>query len=75
MADNTDTDTAATAGTRRRPSPGLLLAGLAALLVSVWAFIGPDRLGAIGEGHLKWLFIAVAVVVGVVLVISPSRRR
>ncbi|MFD1812842.1 hypothetical protein [Rhodococcus gannanensis] len=72
MADNTDTDTAAT---RRRPSPGLLLAGVAALLVSLWAFVGPVGIGAVAGGHAKWLLIAVAVVVGVVLVVSPTRRK
>jgi uncharacterized sodium:solute symporter family permease YidK len=72
VADNSDTDTA---DTRRRTSPGLLLAGLAALLVSLWAFVGPVGIDAVTGGHAKWLFIAAAVVVGVVLVVSPTRRK
>ncbi|EME18168.1 hypothetical protein [Rhodococcus triatomae] len=72
MAENTDTDTTTA---RRRPSPGLLLAGLAALLVSLWAFVGPVGIDAVTGGHAKWLFIAAAVVVGVVLVVAPGRRK
>lgn len=70
MAENTDTDT-----TTRRPSALLLLSGLAALLISAWAFIGPDHLGALGDWQFKWVLVLAAVVVGVVLVVSPGRRK
>lgn len=59
----------------RRPSLALLLSGLAALLVSAWAFVGPDRLGALADWQLTWLLVAAAVVVGVVLVVVPGRRK
>ena len=59
----------------RRPSAGLALSGLAALLISVWAFVGPDRLGALGTWQVEWVLVAAAVVVGVVLVIAPGRRK
>lgn len=72
MADNTESTESA--GTRR-PSAVLLLSGLTALLVSVWAFIGPDHLGALGDWQFKWLLVVAAVVVGIALVVSPGRRK
>lgn len=59
----------------RRPSVGLLLAGLAALLVSAWALIGPFSLEPLANVEFHWLFVIVAVAVGAVLVFSPGRRR
>ncbi|MFF0815541.1 hypothetical protein ACFYVR_10370 [Rhodococcus sp. NPDC003318] len=71
MAENTDTGNRSA----RRPSALLLLSGIAALLVSVWAFVGPDRLGALGDWQFEWLLVIAAVVVGVVLVVAPGRRK
>lgn len=73
MAENTDFDD--TTATRRRPSAALLVCGLAALLVALWAFIGTDRIGALGDGQMKWVLVGAAVIVGVVLVVSPGRRK
>ncbi|RVW04483.1 hypothetical protein [Rhodococcus spongiicola] len=61
--------------TRRRPSVGLLLAGVAALLVSVWALVGPFSLEPLANVEFRWLFVALAVVIGAILVLSPGRRR
>lgn len=59
----------------RRPSVGLLLSGLAALLVGAWALVGPDNLAALDNRQVQWLLVTAAVVVGVVLVVSPGRRK
>nr|WP_137725463.1 hypothetical protein [Prescottella subtropica] len=69
-----DTDTSSAPRRSRRPSLGLLLAGLAALLVSGWALIGPFSLDALGHVEFRWIFVAVAVVIGAALVLSPARR-
>jgi hypothetical protein len=55
-------------------SPGLFFIGLLALAVSTWALIGPgwDFATMIPIG---WVVVAVAIVVGLVLVVSPRRRR
>ncbi|MFD4292048.1 hypothetical protein ACFWPA_05085 [Rhodococcus sp. NPDC058505] len=73
MAENIESG--ATTGTSRRPSAALLLSGLAALLVALWALVGPDRLGALGDWQFTWVLVLAAVVVGVVLVIAPGRRK
>ena len=84
FADNSDipssgipggTDEQATAKPSRRPSIGLFLAGLAALLVSVWALAGPFSLEPLANVEFRWLFVVGAVVIGAVLVFSPGRRR
>ncbi|MDH6677880.1 hypothetical protein M2284_002079 [Rhodococcus sp. LBL1] len=72
-ADGTDEQSAAK--TSRFPSVGLLLAGLASLLVSVWALIGPFSLEPLANVEFHWLFIVVAVAIGAALVFSPGRRR
>ncbi|MCP2289231.1 hypothetical protein ACFYT3_19205 [Nocardia amikacinitolerans] len=58
----------------RGPSASLLIVGLLALAVSVWGFIGPAATasGAISFG---WIVVIAAIVVGVLLVISPRKRR
>ncbi|MFC9766907.1 hypothetical protein [Rhodococcus jostii] len=61
--------------TRKRPSPLLLLAGLAVLLVSGWALAGPFSLEPLANVEFRWLFVVVAVLVGVVLVFAPNRRK
>ncbi|WP_172650416.1 hypothetical protein [Rhodococcus opacus] len=75
MDDIDDTQDSAQTGTRKRPSPLLLLAGLAALLVSGWALAGPFSLEPLANVEFRWLFVVVAVLVGVVLVFAPNRRR
>lgn len=71
MAENTET--AAKAG--RRPSALLLLSGLAALLVSAWALIGPGSFESLGDAQFRWILVIAAVVVGVILVFAPGRRK
>ncbi|WP_084510200.1 hypothetical protein [Nocardia lijiangensis] len=58
----------------RGPSASLLIVGLLALAVSVWGFIGPAATagGAISFG---WIVVVAAIVIGVLLVISPRKRR
>lgn len=73
MADHTDFDDSTRE--RRRPSAALLVSGLAALLVAVWAFLGTDRVQSLGDSPFKWLVVAAAVIVGIVLVVSPGRRK
>ncbi len=59
----------------RRPSFSLLLAGLLGLGVSVWAFIGPSS-WPVSEGiSLGWIVVIAAIVVGIVLVLSPTKKR
>ncbi|NLE80347.1 MAG: hypothetical protein GX610_12330 [Rhodococcus sp.] len=67
--------TSADAQERRRPSVLLILAGLTALLVSGWALVGPFTLTPVGENAFRWIFVAIAVVVGLVLVFLPNHRR
>ncbi|MFC9787556.1 hypothetical protein [Rhodococcus sp. NPDC127528] len=71
MADNNDIDSKPS----RRPSALLLLSGLTALVVSAWAIIGPDRFTALGGAQFRWIFVIVAVAVGVILVFAPGRRK
>lgn len=71
--DDTDEQTAPTQS--RRPSIGLFLAGLAAVLISVWALVGPFSLAPLANVEFRWLFVVAAVVIGAVLVFSPGRRR
>ncbi|XGU19762.1 hypothetical protein ACETU7_35010 [Rhodococcus sp. 3Y1] len=58
----------------KRPSALLLIAGLAALLVSV----GVGRailLAPAANIQFRWLFVGAAVVAGLLLVILPNRRN
>ncbi|QBJ95451.1 hypothetical protein ERC79_05370 [Rhodococcus sp. ABRD24] len=64
-----------TSRTPRRASWPLFLTGLAALLVSAWALIGPFSLDPLANVEFRWLFVIVAVAVGAVLVFSPGRRK
>ncbi|ATL65838.1 hypothetical protein [Nocardia terpenica] len=61
--------------TRRGPSFSLLLAGVLAVLVSVWAFIGPDSWPKHSIVPVGWIVVLAAIVVGVALVVSPRRRK
>ncbi|MFI6363386.1 hypothetical protein ACIBG0_11625 [Nocardia sp. NPDC050630] len=61
--------------TKRGPSVSLLIVGLLALGVSIWAFIGPSTMTSTGVASLGWVVVIAAIVVGVLLVISPRRPR
>ena len=68
----TESDT----GTRkhnRRPSGLLLIAGIVALLVSGWALLGPSSFEGF-DANVGWVLVAVAVLVGAVLVLTPSKK-
>ncbi|WP_280318282.1 hypothetical protein [Nocardia wallacei] len=67
MADNSET--------RRGPSFSMLLAGVLALLVSIWAFIGPSSWPAHSIIPIGWIVVAAAIVVGIVLVVAPRRKK
>ncbi|RVW11510.1 hypothetical protein EGT67_03645 [Prescottella agglutinans] len=69
------TDEQSTAKASRGPSVGLLLAGLAALLVSAWALVGPFSLEPLANLEFHWLFVIIAVAIGAALVFAPGRRR
>lgn len=70
-----DTDSDEDRKTRTRPSALLFLAGLAALIVSVGALIGPSALAALGNVQFRWVFVVAAIVIGLALLIAPGRKR
>ncbi|GAB0106751.1 hypothetical protein JMUB6875_57380 [Nocardia sp. JMUB6875] len=59
----------------RRPSFSLLLAGMLGLGVSVWAFVGPSSWPVSGGLSLGWIVVIAAIVVGIVLVLTPKKNR
>ncbi|WP_051022142.1 hypothetical protein [Nocardia pneumoniae] len=63
-----------TSESRRGPAVSLLIAGLLALAVSVWGFIGPASLPAASMLPIGWIVVLAAIVIGIVLVISPRKR-
>ncbi|MGV8872998.1 MAG: hypothetical protein ACOH2Q_10750 [Rhodococcus sp. (in: high G+C Gram-positive bacteria)] len=71
---DSDSDTEKQNANRRGPSALLLLAGLAAMVVSVAALIGQDAITALGDVQFRWVFVVAAVVVGFVLLLGPSRK-
>ncbi|EOM75538.1 hypothetical protein DW322_09780 [Rhodococcus rhodnii] len=73
MADDTNTRHD-TRDSGRRPSLVLLAFGIAALLVSGWALIGPLDLTGLDTGVLGWTVAGVAALVGIALVALPGRR-
>ncbi|MGW0007108.1 hypothetical protein [Nocardia grenadensis] len=56
-------------------SPGLFFVGLLALGLSVWALAGPTQWGLTTIVPIGWIVVAVAIVAGLLLVVSPRRRR
>ena len=58
-----------------RFSPGLFVVGLLAVIVSAWALAGPSSWAAVSVIPLGWILVVAAIVVGVVLVLSPRKRR
>jgi hypothetical protein len=62
------------AGPRRRPSAVLLPGGLIAIGISALTLVGPTHWdGHIPGSHLAWAAVAVAAVVGLVLLVPPRR--
>ncbi|ORI23258.1 hypothetical protein BJI47_09065 [Rhodococcus sp. 1168] len=59
---------------RTRPSALLFLVGLAAAIVSVCALVGPSAIVSLGNVQFRWVFVVVAIVVGVVLLLAPGRK-
>lgn len=55
-------------------SMSLLVVGLLALGISVWAFLGPAAAGALDLIPMGWAAVGAAIVAGVLLVM-PRRRR
>ncbi|NMD59314.1 UNVERIFIED_ORG: hypothetical protein FNL38_101677 [Nocardia globerula] len=58
----------------KRPSALLLIAGIAAFLVSGWALLGPFSLAPAADIQFRWLFVGAAVIAGLLLVILPNRK-
>ncbi|WP_070377897.1 hypothetical protein [Rhodococcus sp. WMMA185] len=76
MADTNETRDSDRTPTRRGPSVVMLLSGLAALFVSGWALAGQSFAVTLEDNiEFRWVFVAMAVLVGVVLVFTPSRRK
>ncbi|AHD20653.1 membrane protein [Rhodococcus pyridinivorans SB3094] len=61
--------------TCKGPSLLLLLAALAALVVSGWAMIGPFSVEFLAAVDLGWVLVGAALLIGAVLVFLPNRRR
>ncbi|MEU8896953.1 hypothetical protein [Nocardia sp. NPDC048505] len=62
--------------TKRGPSITMLVIGFLALAVSAWAMVGPAELrDPTGGLSIGWTLVIGAIVVGVLLVLSPRKRR
>jgi len=61
--------------TKRGPSAALLIVGMLALGVSIWAFIGPTAMPTTGTISLGWIIVIAAIVVGILLVVAPRKPR
>ncbi|MEU7769106.1 hypothetical protein AB0B25_28975 [Nocardia sp. NPDC049190] len=59
---------------RHGVSPALLIVGLLALAVSVWAFVGPVSWPSAGMIPIGWILVLAAIVIGIILVISPRKQ-
>ena len=75
MSDYDDTTDSEEIRKTKRPSVLLLIAGVLAMLVSVWALIGPFSLAPAADVQFRWIFVGAAVVAGLLLVILPNRRK
>ncbi|MFR9752177.1 hypothetical protein ACL02S_14240 [Nocardia sp. 004] len=60
--------------TKRGLSGSLLIAGVLALAVSVWAFAGPASWPVATMLPIGWIIVLGAIVIGIALVISPRKR-
>ncbi|GGG13786.1 hypothetical protein GCM10007304_29810 [Rhodococcoides trifolii] len=61
--------------TKKRPSVLLLLAGIAAMVVSVSALLQRNPLNAVGTVQIGWILVVAAVVIGLGLVLAPMIGR
>lgn len=68
------TDECTGTGASRGPSLPLLIVGLLALALSVWALVGPSAWPAASMIPLGWIVVGGAIVVGLTLVLCPSRN-
>ncbi|MCJ0905122.1 hypothetical protein [Rhodococcus sp. ARC_M6] len=75
MSDYDDTTNSEEIRKTKRPSVLLLIAGVLAMLVSVWALIGPFSLAPAADVQFRWIFVGAAVVAGLLLVILPNRKK
>jgi type IV secretory pathway VirB6-like protein len=73
VAEKSDTNDSSTKS--RGPSVSLLIVGMLALGVSIWALIGPAAMPATGSVPLGWIVVIAAIVIGILLVISPRKPR
>nr|WP_296777669.1 hypothetical protein [Rhodococcus sp. (in: high G+C Gram-positive bacteria)] len=71
---DSDDDTAEENRARTRPSAILFLVGIAAAIVSVSALVGPSAIESLGNVQFRWVFVVVAIVVGLALLIVPGRK-
>ncbi|AYJ49138.1 hypothetical protein [Rhodococcus sp. P1Y] len=71
---DSDEDTPTENQARTRPSALLFLVGLAALIVSVSALVGPSAIEALGQVQFRWVFVVAAIVIGLALLIAPNRK-
>ncbi|MFT7023791.1 MAG: hypothetical protein ACSLE8_21545 [Rhodococcus sp. (in: high G+C Gram-positive bacteria)] len=72
---DSDEDTPEQNMARSRPSALLFLVGLAAMIVSVSALIGPPAIEALGNVEFRWVFVIAAIVIGLTLLVAPSRKK
>ncbi|MDI9914691.1 hypothetical protein [Rhodococcus sp. IEGM 1379] len=75
MSEYDDTTDSEEARKTKRPSVLLLIAGVLAMLVSVWALLGPFSLAPAADMQFRWIFVGAAVVAGLLLVILPNRKK
>ncbi|WP_446224476.1 hypothetical protein ACTWPB_04715 [Nocardia sp. IBHARD005] len=61
--------------TRRRPAFPLLIIGLIALAVSVWALLGAPTPDGGGILPIGWSVVIAAIVIGLLLTLTPSRKH
>jgi hypothetical protein len=73
MAEKSDANDSSTKS--RGSSASLLIVGMLALGVSIWAFIGPAAMPGTGSVPLGWIVVISAIVIGILLVISPRKPR
>lgn len=71
---DSDEDTQEQNKARTRPSALLFLVGIATLIVSVSALVGPSALESLGNVQFRWVFVVAAIVVGLALLIVPGRK-
>ncbi|MEU1993365.1 hypothetical protein ABZ511_02855 [Nocardia gamkensis] len=62
-----------TTDSRRGPAASLLIAGLLSIAISVWAFVGPASWPAASMIPIGWIVVIAAIVIGILLVISPRK--